>query len=88
LAELGPRFAARAAEHDAEGTFVAENYQDLRDYKMFSAAILNELGGGGASHSEMCEILRELAHYDSATALSFAMHSHLLTTLSFRVRKT
>ncbi len=34
----------------------------------------------------MCEVLREMAHYDSATALSFAMHFHLLATLNFRVR--
>ena len=27
-----------------------------------------------------------MAHYDGATALSFAMHSHLLATLNFRVR--
>jgi alkylation response protein AidB-like acyl-CoA dehydrogenase len=86
VAELGPRFAARAAEHDAEGTFVAENFRELRDCQLFSAAIPEELGGGGATHAEMCEALRQLAHYDSATALSFAMHSHLLATLNFRVR--
>jgi alkylation response protein AidB-like acyl-CoA dehydrogenase len=86
VAELGPKFAARAAKHDAEGTFVAENFQEMRDSKLFSAAIPTELGGGGATHAEMCEALRELAHYDSATALSFAMHSHLLATLNFRVR--
>lgn len=34
----------------------------------------------------MCRVLRELAHYDSATALSFSMHSHLLGTLVFRVK--
>lgn len=86
VAELGPKFAARAATHDVEGTFVAENFQEMRESKLFSAAIPTELGGGGATHAEMCEVLRELAHYDSATALSFAMHSHLLATLNFRVR--
>jgi hypothetical protein len=34
----------------------------------------------------MCRVLRELAHYDSASALSFSMHSHLLGTLVFRVK--
>jgi len=28
--ELGPRFAARAAGHDADDSFVAENYADLK----------------------------------------------------------
>ena len=86
IAELGPKFAARAAEYDAEGTFVAENFEEMRERRLFSAAIPTEFGGGGVSHAEMCEALRELAHYDSATALSFAMHSHLLATLNFRVR--
>jgi len=31
VAELGPKFAARAAQHDADGTFVAENFQDMRE---------------------------------------------------------
>ena len=53
VAELGPKFAARAAKHDAEGTFVAENFQEMRDSKLFSAAIPTELGGGGATHMRM-----------------------------------
>ncbi|MDA1127535.1 MAG: acyl-CoA dehydrogenase family protein [Chloroflexi bacterium] len=86
IAELGPKFASRAAKHDADGTFVAENFQEMREHKLFSAAIPVELGGGGASHADMCQVLRELARYDGATALSFSMHSHLLATLNFRVR--
>ena len=86
IAELGPKFAGRAAEHDAKGSFVAQNYQAMRERKLFSAAIPVEFGGGGATHAEMCQVLRELAHYDGATALSFSMHSHLLATLDYRVR--
>ena len=86
VAELGPKFAERAAGHDADGSFVAENYQAMRERKLFSAAIPVGFGGGGASHAEMCQVLRELAHYDGATALSFSMHSHLLATLCYRVR--
>ncbi|MEE8465813.1 MAG: acyl-CoA dehydrogenase family protein [Dehalococcoidia bacterium] len=86
VTELGPKFASKAAEHDAEGSFMAENYQAMRDRKLFSAAIPVEFGGGGASHAEICQVLRELAKYDGATALSFSMHSHVLATLNFRVR--
>ena len=77
VAELGPKFAGRAAGHDVDGSFVAENFQEMRERKLFSAAIPTELGGGGASHAEICEFLRGLAHYDSATALSFSMHSEV-----------
>ena len=84
--ELGPELASRAAQHDAEDTFVAENYELMRQRKLFSAAVPAELGGGGASYTEMCAVLRELAHYDGSTALAFSMHSHLIATLNWRHR--
>jgi len=56
--ELAPAFAARAAGHDADDTFVSDNYADLRRRRVFSAAVPAELGGGGASHPEMCKVLR------------------------------
>ena len=43
---LGEAFAKRAADYDKNGGFVTENYQDLREHRLFSAAIPNELGGG------------------------------------------
>jgi alkylation response protein AidB-like acyl-CoA dehydrogenase len=79
--ELGPDFASRATQHDAEDSFVAENYELMRQRKLFSAAVPAELGGGGASHAEICTLLRELGHYDGSTALAFSMHSHLLAAL-------
>jgi acyl-CoA dehydrogenase len=78
LAELGPRFAARAAEHDADDSFVAENYQALREAKVFSALIPLEIGGGGAGHGEICAFLRGLAHHCPSTALALSMHQHLV----------
>ncbi|MFQ6029650.1 MAG: acyl-CoA dehydrogenase family protein [Dehalococcoidia bacterium] len=84
--ELGPGFASRAAIHDSEGTFVAENYELMRRHKLFSAAIPAELGGGGASHSDISRVIRELGRHDGSTALAFAMHSHLLAALVWRYR--
>jgi acyl-CoA dehydrogenase len=76
--ELGPSFAERAERHDENDQFVAENFEDLRGARLFSAAIPRELGGGGVSHSGMSEIVREIAHYCPSTALSFSMHQHLV----------
>jgi len=76
--EIGKNFERRAIKHDLEGTFVHENYAQLKSSKFFSAAIPKELGGGGLSHKEMCEIIRITAHYCSSTALSFSMHQHLV----------
>jgi acyl-CoA dehydrogenase len=75
--ELGPRFAERAETHDENDEFVAENFADLKAAKLFSAAVPRELGGGGASHSEMCRIVRTIAGYCPSTALSFSMHQHV-----------
>jgi alkylation response protein AidB-like acyl-CoA dehydrogenase len=84
--ELGPRFAARAAAHDAHDSFVADNYAELRERRVFSAGIPLELGGGGASHQELCDMLRTLAHSCTSTALALAMHTHPLATAVWRWR--
>ena len=84
--ELGPRFAARAATHDADDSFVADNYAELREHRVFSAGVPAELGGGGASYRELCDLLRELAHSCSSTALALSMHTHTLATAVWRWR--
>jgi alkylation response protein AidB-like acyl-CoA dehydrogenase len=84
--DLGPRFADRAAVHDADDTFVAASYAELRERKVFSAGVPAELGGGGASHAELCEMLRTLAQYCSSTALALAMHTHQVAIPAWRWR--
>ena len=75
---LGPRFRERAPAHDRDGRFVSENYLELKEQRLLSAAVPSELGGGGASHSDICHVLRELAHYCPSTALALSMHTHLV----------
>jgi len=84
--ELGPRFADRAAAHDAADTFVTANYAELRERRVFSAGVPAELGGDGASHAELCSMLRTFAHYCSSTALSLSMHTHLVAVPAWRWR--
>src|SRR5437762_7887369 len=78
--ELGPQFAARAAEFDESDAFVRDNYLALKERGVFRAVIPEELGGGGRSHSEMCRFLQTLATYCSSTALACSMHQHLVAT--------
>ena len=82
--ELGPELAARAADHDADDSFVAENYAALKQRGFFSAHVPSELGGGGATHAELAAVLRELARHCSSTALAFSMHSHLVAAATWR----
>jgi alkylation response protein AidB-like acyl-CoA dehydrogenase len=84
--ELGPAFAARSTAHDAEDSFVAQNYAALKEKGLFAAGVPGELGGGDASHAELCAIVREIARHCGSTALAFSMHTHNVATqaLSWR----
>jgi hypothetical protein len=54
------------------------------DEGVFAAGVPSELGGGGASYTQLCELLRVLAHYSGSTALTLSMHTHLVATASWR----
>jgi acyl-CoA dehydrogenase len=84
--QLGPALAARAAAHDADDSFVADNYAELRAHRVFSAGVPAELGGGGASHAELADVLRVLATYCSSTALALSMHTHQVLIPTWRWR--
>jgi acyl-CoA dehydrogenase len=86
VTEFGPRFAEAAAVRDETDTFVAENYDLLKKRKIFSALVPTELGGGGATHSEVCAFLKTLAHYCSSTALALSMHQHLVAAAAANYR--
>jgi acyl-CoA dehydrogenase len=85
-ADLADRFRPACAGHDAEDSFVAENYAALKAAKLFSAGVPVELGGGGASYHELATILRTLAKGCSSTALAFAMHTHPVALTVWRWR--
>ena len=84
---LGEEFAGRAAAHDDEDTFVGVNYAALKQRRVFSAAIPEELGGGGASHREVSDVLRTLAQYCGSTALALSMHQHLVAAAVWKYRR-
>jgi acyl-CoA dehydrogenase len=74
--ELAIDFGKRAGEYDRSGSFVSENFSDLRKAGFFSAGIPAEIGGGGATFSDITNIIREIGKQCGSTALTFAMHSH------------
>jgi alkylation response protein AidB-like acyl-CoA dehydrogenase len=87
MRELGPEFAARAARCDSDDLFVADNYADLKKHGVLPAGLPAELGGGGAEHSELAEMLRVLARYCGSTALALSMHTHQVATALWRWRR-
>jgi alkylation response protein AidB-like acyl-CoA dehydrogenase len=82
-----PVLVEGATKHDAENRFVAENYRLLREQGFFGAPVPAELGGFGATHAELCDALRKMAHACPATALAASMHSHLLAATVFKYLK-
>lgn len=83
---LGPELKEHAARHDEDGTFVVESCEALKAEGLYKALIPTELGGLGATYSEVSELIRELAKACPSTALAFSMHSHLIGTTVFRYR--
>ena len=83
---LARRFAERAAGYDASDSFVAENYADLREVRLFSAMAPRELGGGGLSYGGMCALVRILGRGCGPSALAFSMHQHLVATAVWNYR--
>jgi alkylation response protein AidB-like acyl-CoA dehydrogenase len=86
LSELEPRFAERAAAADAQDRFVAENFAALKAHGLVAAGVPEELGGIGAGHAELCEMLRRIAYQCGSTGLAFSMHTHQVATNAWRWR--
>jgi alkylation response protein AidB-like acyl-CoA dehydrogenase len=85
--EVGPEFATRAARHDESDLFVADNLATLKERGILRAAVPAELGGGGAEHRDLAEMLRVLARYCGSTGLVLSMHTHQVATLAWRWRR-
>lgn len=73
------RFAARAARHDAEASFPAENYRDLHAAGLLALTVPREYGGLGLDPLTYVLCLAEIAKGCSSTALTFNMHSTVVT---------
>ena len=71
---LADRFAERAGEHDREGTFPFENYEEMREAGYLGLTVPEELGGRGASLHELILAQERLAMGDGSTALAVNMH--------------
>jgi alkylation response protein AidB-like acyl-CoA dehydrogenase len=79
---LAPRFAARAADHDKDGSFPADDFADLRRSGLFGLMVPARLGGTGAGFADYAAIAYELARGNGATALIFNMHASVTGALS------
>lgn len=86
-AALGPVLAEHAARHDRDGTLVRESLDALRAAGLLAAAVPTELGGAGATISELTALQRELGRHCGSTALASAMHQHVVAFTAWRHRR-
>ena len=63
MAELGPRFAARADAVDQTASFPHENWADLRDAGFLGVAVPERDGGLGADFVGYALVAEELARH-------------------------
>ena len=82
--EIAAVIAAHAPQHDADDSFVSEGFDALEEAGFFTALVPAELGGGGATVTEICNALRIIASACSSTALAAAMHSHIVAAAAWR----
>ncbi|ALH80867.1 acyl-CoA dehydrogenase family protein [Sphingopyxis macrogoltabida] len=81
---IGEQIGARAAAHDREGRFVAENFALLREAGLIGAAVPVDLGGDGLDYRTLCAIVRRIGTRCGSTALAFSMHCHLVAAAVWR----
>lgn len=82
--KIAEAVAATAAAHDAEESFVADNFAKLRDAGFLAAPVPAELGGGGIDYHTLCSVVRRIGTRCGSTALAFSMHAHLVATAAWR----
>ena len=70
---IAERIAGCAVNHDIDDSFVEEGFEELEKAGFFTALVPAELGGGGASVSEIADALRTIGAACSSTALAASM---------------
>lgn len=73
--QLRPRFAERAAAHDADGSFPSDDYADLHHAHLLGLRIPRRFGGKEVDHLTYVQVLEQVSAGSAATALTLNMHS-------------
>ena len=84
--DIGSSLEPGVAARDRDGEISREAFDALRESGITAALVPREVGGGGASHAEAGDLLRELGRHDPATAVALSMHMHLVAAQVWRHR--
>jgi acyl-CoA dehydrogenase len=86
LKQVENQVEASGRECDRIGKFVSENLDLLAALGFFALGVPKDLGGGGASYSEVAAMLRALGRLDGSTALTLSMHTHQVMVAEWKRR--
>ncbi len=75
---LAQKFAARAPQHDRDGSFPHENYADAKAAGLPGFIVPEEFGGWGMNLLDATLLMEALGAGDGSTALSLTMHVQTL----------
>jgi len=75
---LAARFAARAEQHDRDGSFPFENFAELHAAGFLTHWLPRELGGRGLTIYDFCLVQEALGRGCGATGLGMNMHAYNL----------
>ncbi len=73
--ELGQVFATRATAHDRDGSFPAQDFEDLRAAGLLGIMVPSSHGGLGADFLTYTKVLEQISKGHAATALTYNMHN-------------
>lgn len=79
--QLASRFAERAAQHDIEGSFPLENFEELKAAGYHKLPLPLESGGESLSLYELLLVQERLARGDGSTALAVGWHMGIILNL-------
>ncbi|MCK1546769.1 acyl-CoA/acyl-ACP dehydrogenase [Bradyrhizobium sp. 179] len=82
--DLAAGFAARAAEHDRNGSFPFQNFRELSEAGLLSLTVPAAHGGAGAGARYAARVIGIIGKADPSTALVLSMHyiNHLVMSRS------
>lgn len=82
--EVAKVFAERASANDESDRFIEDNYAELKSRGLVSAGVPSQLGGGGASVRDLCEVLKIIGGACGSTGLALSMHTHQVAIPAWR----
>jgi acyl-CoA dehydrogenase len=84
--DLLKELADGTADRDRTGSISTDVFAALREAGLTKMLVPAEFGGGGATFGETGQMLRRLGRHDASTAVTLAMHTHLVAAQVWRYR--